>query len=351
MGYQALLFCPDEKTARAVSQVLNELDFSVEPCTEPFGAVKRLMAQRFDAVVVDCDNEQNATLLFKSARNSNSNQSSLAVAVVEGQAGVAKAFRIGANLVLTKPINIEQAKGTLRVARGLLRKGSEASKGTAAATTGSTTPPSTPPGTPRPAAARPTSQTARPTVPLPKLPKAPAPTPGASPTLAAETQNVNATFELGRPANARPATGAHQAPPVTKPATAKPNFPWQPVAKAPAEPMASVMRNAAESSKDEAPSTTKLKPVTAPAARNRPSPVPVPSGMVAAAPAPARDPLTPAEVKVPVATSAPPIPKPATDAATEVETRTAVAHEPAAKSVVTPDLEPPSFSMGSRDWD
>src|SRR6202008_5206184 len=123
MGYQALLFCPDEKTARTVTHVLNDLEFAVEPCTEPFAAVKKLMAQHFDAVVVDCDNEQNATLLFKSARNSSSNQSSLAVAVVEGQAGVAKAFRIGANLVLTKPINLEQSKGTLRVARGLLRKG------------------------------------------------------------------------------------------------------------------------------------------------------------------------------------------------------------------------------------
>src|SRR5437879_3813634 len=90
------------------------------------------MGQHFDAVVVDCDNEQNATLLFKSTRNSTLNQASLAVAVVEGQAGVAKAFRIGANLVLTKPINIEQAKGTLRVARGLLRK-SEPAKGTAPA--------------------------------------------------------------------------------------------------------------------------------------------------------------------------------------------------------------------------
>jgi DNA-binding response OmpR family regulator len=86
MGYQALLFCPDEKAARAVTQVLSELDFNVEPSTEPFAAVKKLMAQHFDAVVVDCDNEQNATLLFKSARNSASNQSSLAVAVVEGQA-------------------------------------------------------------------------------------------------------------------------------------------------------------------------------------------------------------------------------------------------------------------------
>jgi TonB family protein len=132
MGYQALLFCPDEKTARTVTQVLSELEFTVESCMEPFAAVKQLMGGHFDAVVVDCDNEQNASLLFKSARNSASNQASLAVAVVEGQAGVAKAFRIGANLVLTKPINVEQAKGTLRVARGLLRKG-EPAKGAAPA--------------------------------------------------------------------------------------------------------------------------------------------------------------------------------------------------------------------------
>jgi len=163
MGYQALLFCPDEKTARTVTQVLSELDFEVVPCSEPFAAVKKLMAEHFDAVVVDCDNEQNATLLFKSARNTANNQSALAVAVVEGQAGVAKAFRIGANLVLTKPINVEQAKGTLRVARGLLRKNEGAKAGAADAAARHSASPSTPvkpaprppsatPSTPRPVA-------------------------------------------------------------------------------------------------------------------------------------------------------------------------------------------------------
>jgi len=97
---------------------------------EPFAAVKKLMAQHYDAIVVDSENEQNASLLFKSARNSTSNHSTLAIALVEGQAGVAKAYRIGANLVLTKPINVEQAKGTIRVARGLLRKTSEAAGAT-----------------------------------------------------------------------------------------------------------------------------------------------------------------------------------------------------------------------------
>ncbi len=122
MSHQALLFCSDSKTTQVVSQLLRELEFATDPCTEPFTTVKLLMEQHFDAIVVDCDNEQNAALLFKGARNSSLNHSSLTVAIVEGQAGIAKAFRMGANLVLTKPINIDQAKGTLRVARGLMRK-------------------------------------------------------------------------------------------------------------------------------------------------------------------------------------------------------------------------------------
>ena len=184
MGYQALLFCPDEKTARTVTQVLSELDFSVTPCTEPFAAVKKLMGERFDAVVVDCDNEQNATLLFKSARNAPNNQSSLAVAVVEGQAGVAKAFRIGANLVLTKPINVEQAKGTLRVARGLLRK-NEGTKPASVAGTPAMKPTSPAPSPassatrPAPAATVPSISAKRPAPPIAQ----PIPPPPQAPTV------------------------------------------------------------------------------------------------------------------------------------------------------------------------
>jgi TonB family protein len=140
MSYKSLLFCPDEKTARVVTQVLSELEFTVELSGEPFATVKKLTDEHFDAVVVDCQNEQDASLLFKAARNSSLNHSSLSVAVVEGQAGVAKAFRIGANLVLTKPVNVEQSKSTLRVARGLLRKNSEARAASAEGTTSPTKP-------------------------------------------------------------------------------------------------------------------------------------------------------------------------------------------------------------------
>src|SRR4029077_7018240 len=206
--------------------------FSVEPSHEPFGAVKKLMGQHFDAIVVDCDNEQNAALLFKSARNSSSNQASLAVAVVEGQAGVAKAFRLGANLVLTKPIHVEQSKGTLRVARGLLRKG-QAAKAAAA------TPSAPPTMFPQP------SVTA--SFPPPQQSAAPA-------SLSASAFELDAEpMPAPDPADAAlleympdsPVSSAENATRSGAESDPSKQYPWQP-RKPLAEPMASALRRAAE---------------------------------------------------------------------------------------------------------
>ena len=239
MKYNALLFCPDEKTARVVTQVLTELEFRVEPCNEPFAAVKKLMAEHFDAIVVDCDSEQNAALLFKSAHNSGSNQSSLSVAVVEGQAGVAKAFRIGANLVLTKPINVEQSKGTLRVARGLLRK-------TDAAKPANTTPAATAP--PQSAVTSiSTKRLSAPQISEPKpasifLPAQPLPSP--IPAVSASVFEVEAD-PAPQPEPTEAALLESMPDPMPPSAPAK-EYPWQPIAKPAAEPMATALRRAAE---------------------------------------------------------------------------------------------------------
>lgn len=251
MTFQALLFCPDEKTARVTTQVLTELEFSVDACTEPFGAVKKLMGQHFDAIVVDCDNEQNASLLFKSARNSTSNQASLAVAVVEGQAGVANAFRIGANLVLTKPINVEQAKSTLRVARGLLRKGSEASKtsSTPAAPFG---PAADAPVVPKAPERAPNIATPRPAAPMPAIvaPTVAAPSKAQPTSAVARTSDTNREIAAGKSASSaadlfekpQPSTAAPEVSPSQQ-------YPWQPVSKSTGSMAASLQRAAAEAEK------------------------------------------------------------------------------------------------------
>src|SRR5215470_1062709 len=214
MGYSALLFCPDEKTARVLSQILAELEFGVDASPEPFAAVKKITSQHFDAIVVDCENEQNGALLFKSARSSTSNQSALSVALVEGQTGVAKAFRLGANLVLTKPINVEQCKGTLRVARGLLRKGETAKPAETAAPVATTS-------------IRPSS--------------APPPSSGAAFDLDPEPDQAPGPAEAALLEYMPPTVpGA-----VVTPAASAEQFPWQASSKL-GEPMASALRRAAE---------------------------------------------------------------------------------------------------------
>ena len=367
MGYQALLFCPDEKTARTVTQVLTDLDFTVEPCTEPFAAVKKLMAQHFDAVVVDCDNEQNATLLFKSARNSSSNQSSLAVAVVEGQAGVAKAFRIGANLVLTKPINVEQAKGTLRVARGLLRKGSDGTKASAPAASVAPTgqvsnvskqAPAAPPrgNVPSAPAARPLTPaaSARPSIPV--IPAARSSAAPVMPAMAASTQQLDVDdadgilepdFEPASPAPAletNPATSSRT--PSTATATATSKFPWQPSPKM-AEPMASALRRAAEAAGQmEATETTPAKSPVAPAVpEKRPSAM---SGAMFQAQGHAAAPARAVEKPSPVA--------PASEEAQTVSRPSVreVSEPKAEKPIVDTtraDVPPPTFFPGAYDSD
>ncbi len=251
MSYQALLFCPDEKTARVVSQVLSDLEFSVEPCNEPFAAVKKLMGQHFDAIVVDCDNEQNAALLFKSARNSDSNQASLAVAVVEGQAGVAKAFRLGANLVLTKPIHIEQSKGTLRVARGLLRKGQTAkpagSVSTPAAPVAAKQQPSSLPSVSATSTSVPSLSSSSLSAPFPSHSVAPPPSASASAfELDAEPSPQPDTVDAALLEYMPDSAPAGQQTQSAADSGSSKQYAWQPRSKPMAEPMASALRRAAE---------------------------------------------------------------------------------------------------------
>jgi len=337
MSYQALLFCPDDKTARVVTEVLSELDFTVDLCNEPFAAVKKLMAQHFDALVVDCDNEQNSALLFKSARNSGSNQSSLAVAVVEGQAGVAKAFRIGANLVLTKPINVEQSKGTLRVARGLLRK-ADSTKPVAGAGTEAKASPAI-------------AELARPTAPVKPLvaaftTKAPAATTAPVPGAGGFERDVDAGPKP-EPTEAAMLESMHD--PISMADTAThvtpgKDSPWQPVSKL-AEPMASALRQAAEaatkpSSSEASAEAPTWGPPTEAAKEQRPFAGSIGGHGFASAPAPAKEdwkPAHPPEFQLPKA-----------------EERI-IGNSPAAKSesfsqkgsvipVEAPRIEPPSFA-------
>ncbi len=120
MALHLLLFSSDEKTALALRQVLAELDFEVDHCPEIFASVEKLTRQNFDVIVVDWDDEPEASFLLKSARELKSSKQSLALAILPSGVAVANALQIGAHGTLTKPIVPSQATDTLRTIRELL---------------------------------------------------------------------------------------------------------------------------------------------------------------------------------------------------------------------------------------
>jgi periplasmic protein TonB len=122
MATRVFLLSADEKAVHVITQILDEQDIRFEHSSDATFTLKRLAGQHFDVLVVDCDNPDSAMQVFNSARASNLNKGAIAVAIVEGKAGVPNAFRLGASLVLTKPVSLDQARNTLRTAVGMTKK-------------------------------------------------------------------------------------------------------------------------------------------------------------------------------------------------------------------------------------
>ena len=121
MNLQSLLVCSDERILRVLRRVLDELGIEVEHCADPTAATKLLARQTFEAVIVDCAEEGNPSLL-KSIRRGQRNKKSVAVAIIDEQTALRRAFEMGAHFVVFKPISCERAKSSFRAAKSLMKR-------------------------------------------------------------------------------------------------------------------------------------------------------------------------------------------------------------------------------------
>lgn len=121
MNLNALVVCTDDKIMRVLRRVLSDLEVGIETCTDVDSAVRRLTRVRFEAVVVDCVDEDMAAKVLSSVRSAPCNKRAIAVAMIDGQKAVRSAFALGAHFVLYKPISFERARSSFRAARALMK--------------------------------------------------------------------------------------------------------------------------------------------------------------------------------------------------------------------------------------
>lgn len=121
MSLNALVFCPDEKVMRVLRRVLSDLEIGVEDCSDADSAVRKLTRRRFEAVIVDCLDDDTASRILSGVRSAPCNRRAIAVAMIDGQKALASAFALGAHFALYKPISFDRARGSFRAARALMK--------------------------------------------------------------------------------------------------------------------------------------------------------------------------------------------------------------------------------------
>src|ERR1022692_2476012 len=119
---QALLLSPDDQAVSAITAVLEEMLVTCERPLDGVSAAQKLNAHSFDLVLVDCENLPAAKLIFDVCRRGKNGNHPVPIAIVDGRAGLPTAFRLGAELILTKPVAKDQARSTIRTAVSRVRK-------------------------------------------------------------------------------------------------------------------------------------------------------------------------------------------------------------------------------------
>lgn len=120
MNPQSLVFSSDEKTIRVLRRVLGGFQMGVELCRDVDSAIRELTRRRFEAVILDGENEGSARMLA-SVRSAPSNQRAILTAIVEPGRNPQPGLVKEADFVLYKPVSFEPAHRSFRAARYLMK--------------------------------------------------------------------------------------------------------------------------------------------------------------------------------------------------------------------------------------
>jgi len=123
MTLDSLLLSQDPDLVRVIRPTLEKLAIDVEICHEARAAADILISEKFDAVIVDCDDLTGGLGVLQGLRSTPSNKNSVTFAILNGKRTTTQdAFGMGANFVLQKPISALNASRCFHAALNFMIK-------------------------------------------------------------------------------------------------------------------------------------------------------------------------------------------------------------------------------------
>ncbi|PYV98658.1 MAG: hypothetical protein DMG89_10580 [Acidobacteria bacterium] len=105
MQLESLLLSRDPEVIRVLRPTLEKLSIDLEVCRGAKSGAEIISSEKFDAIIIDCDDLQGGLEVLSAMRKESSNKSSVAFAILNRQTTTHKAFELGANFVLQKPLS------------------------------------------------------------------------------------------------------------------------------------------------------------------------------------------------------------------------------------------------------
>ncbi len=116
MPLDSLLLSRDPEVIRVLQPALEKLSIEVEVCRGIGSGQEILRTEKFDAIIVDCDDLKGGLGVLEGLRKSASNKNTVTFAILNGSTTTQQAFQMGATFVLQKPISALNARRCLSAA-------------------------------------------------------------------------------------------------------------------------------------------------------------------------------------------------------------------------------------------
>ncbi len=111
MPLKSLLLCRDRATVQLLTRGFKEAGIDIVPCSEAQQAQQTLKNDRFEAVVLDADDREQAMSVLDTLKMTSKN--SLKIVLADSRTALGAAFSTGTHLVIYKPLSADRLRKSI----------------------------------------------------------------------------------------------------------------------------------------------------------------------------------------------------------------------------------------------
>jgi CheY-like chemotaxis protein len=115
---KGVLYTTDAQVLNVMNQVLDNFEIETQVCTESSAALDAVTNRKLDTLIMDWNGTYESGRILSAMRNTEQNAKSTVLALVKGDREMQAATQAGANFIVYKPMDVDQATRFVRAAYG-----------------------------------------------------------------------------------------------------------------------------------------------------------------------------------------------------------------------------------------